>query len=174
MGMEGTVGHSEDRNNLGVGNFLGGVWVGNTDGMVRPMNESPLSPPTVHLEVIDVGCPACGAQKHEPCVKIGTTTPVKRFHPDRATNRDQLVASATGNDPKARHARWLIRMRGAPRVNLPHGTKAAYDRHRVEGTKPCNACVKAARAHWREEEGRRRERRLAARAAANEAISAQQ
>jgi hypothetical protein len=110
---------------------------------------------TITITPVQVGCSRCGAQPEDPCInKKGER--IKSLHPERKLLAEQLVAKATGNSPEARYARWRLRHLGAPRAKLPHGTMAAYRRHKAHGTEPCKACVEAARKNWAE--SRRKQR----------------
>lgn len=119
---------------------------------------------TITITPGQVGCSRCGAQPDDPCVnKKGD--PIKSLHPERKLLAEQLVKKATGNTPEARYTRWRLRHLGAPRAKLPHGTMAAYQRHRKRGEEPCRECVAAAREKWRASD-RRAEKRAAAKAEA--------
>jgi len=104
---------------------------------------------TINLDPIDVGCETCGADIGVPC------RGVKTFHRDRLTYRKELIEKCTGNSDSARWWRWRVGKRGVPRVNLPHGTHAAYQRHKRDGTEPCQPCIEAARDTWREADKKR-------------------
>lgn len=86
----------------------------------------------------------------------GTPYATRRFHPERVTFRDYFVEKATGNTDIARWWRWKLRNEGPSSPPKPHGSMAAYQRHKREGTDPCTECSEAARDYWTEQNNRLR------------------
>lgn len=112
------------------------------------------------LDVSEVGCGECGAAAGEPCLtNKGTPYKTRTYHPTRFEFRDYFVDKATGNDATARWWRWKLRNEGPSAPPRPHGTMAAYMRHKREGSDPCQECAEAARAYWVEQNERLSESR---------------
>ena len=104
---------------------------------------------TVDLDTTDVVCPRCRAEVGESCVKQDGT-PSSRSHSERVEFRDYFIEKATGDGSTARWWRWKLRNEGPSRPPMPHGTLAAYERHKRAHEEPCEECRVAARAHWKQ------------------------
>jgi hypothetical protein len=96
-----------------------------------------------------VTCPACGADPTVPCLgKSGQ--PRKHPHDERRAYAADLNERAQAPTPQGRWYRHHFRQGRIPRPPQPHGTWAAYKRHRKAGEVPCEPCAEANRRYWRE------------------------
>jgi hypothetical protein len=106
---------------------------------------------------IDVPCPTCEVEGGVPCV--GSATSV---HAERIAWCDELAVRIEGSDGKARWYRHQFAKGLFPRRPRPHGTEAAWMRHKRNGEQPCAACVEAMRPIWRERSKARTAKRQSA------------
>lgn len=102
---------------------------------------------TFTLETLEVMCPRCRAEEGHPCTKLDGTESA-RSHTERLEFRNYFIDKATGDTATARWWRWKLRNEGPSRPKQPHGTMAAYERHRRNGEEACDECKEAARTHW--------------------------
>lgn len=98
------------------------------------------------LTAKQVGCPACQVKPDEACVAKGA--PMKGTHKARGEYANELNERANGSDSTARWWRKQFRDGKIPQPPKPHGTFAAYQRHKRAGEEPCDECSAAAREHW--------------------------
>lgn len=113
------------------------------------------------IKTLDVGCEECGAKPHQPC-RTPTGKSMKGTHTARRAWRAEIMSRCkSDNKNTAKYWRWRINTGQMPNAPMPHGTYAAYKRHRAAGEEPCDHCVEQARIYFREQ---RRKSRAAAKA----------
>lgn len=106
------------------------------------------------LTAKQVGCPACQVRPDESCVNA-KGEPMKGTHKARSEYANELNERANAVDANGKStstARWWrkqFRDGKVPQPPKPHGTFAAYQRHKRAGEDPCAECSAAAQEHWR-------------------------